>query len=289
MPRIIHEPIKIESYRTEKITCEFERITFFELVYIEQGKGVQRVEEYEIPFTSEDFFLLTPNEHHSLTLHEMSTVHFIKFQKIYFDAAHSGDFAFQYNAWFNKLEYIFHSHSRTNPAILKSKEDKEVFNHLMKVILEEYFKKQAYCRIIVQNTLFSLLSIIARNLQTTALQQNGKAANQTEAMLEYIHFHIYDADKLTVPHLAALFHISPTYFSAYFKKCTGASLKQYILNYKASLAEDKLRFTDLSLSEIAHQLQFTDLQHFNKTFLKMKGKLPSNYRHRAKALPSVVN
>ena len=184
MPRIIHAPIKIESYDTDKITCAFERITFFELVYIEHGKGVQRVEEYEIPFSSGDFFLLTPNEHHSLSLHEKSRVHFIKFQKIYFDDPDSGDFAFQYSSWFKKLEYIFHSHSRTNPAILKTKEDKEVFSHLIQVILEEYFKKQAYCRIVVQNTLFSLLSIIARNLQAAALRQQNKTGRTTEAMLE---------------------------------------------------------------------------------------------------------
>lgn len=66
------------------------------------------------------------------------------------------------------------------------------------------------------------------------------------------------------------------------------SLKQYILNYKASLAEDKLRFTDLSLSEIAHQLQFTDLQHFNKVFFKMKGKLPSSYRGKQRLLPDAA-
>lgn len=279
MPRIITEPIKIESFETDKITCEFEKITFFELVYVENGKGIQRIEEMEFHFHSGDFFLLTPKEHYSLELHEKSKIHFIKFQKVYFNQPQKNkDLAFRLDDWFSKLEYIFNSYSRTNLPIIRTEGDKKTFRHLISIIIEEYFKGQAYCKIVVQNTLFSLLSIIARNLQENSLSANISAKRQDNSILEYIHFNIYENEKLTIAQISERFHISKNYFGGYFKKQFGIPLKQYILNYKVALAEEKLTFTNLSLSEIAHKLDFSDLQHFNKTFLKIKGTLPNDFR-----------
>ncbi len=279
MPRIITEPIKIESFETDKITCEFEKITFFELVYVESGKGIQRIEEMEFHFKSGDFFLLTPKEHYSLELHEKTKIHFIKFQKVYFNQPKQNkDVAFRLDAWFIKLEYIFNSYSRTNLPIIRTEGDKKTFQHLISITIEEYFKGQAYCKIVVQNTLFSLLSIIARNLQENSLSANISAKRQDNYILEYIHFNIYENEKLTIAHLSNQFHISKNYFGSYFKKLFGIPLRQYILNYKIALAEEKLKFTDLSLSEIAYQLDFSDLQHFNKTFLKIKSTLPNDFR-----------
>lgn len=85
MPRRLFEPIQVNSYETDKITCEYEAITFFELVFIESGSGFQNINGHLIPFKSGAIFLLLPNEHYSLKLSEKSVVHFIKFQKAYFD------------------------------------------------------------------------------------------------------------------------------------------------------------------------------------------------------------
>ncbi|MBV6646055.1 MAG: helix-turn-helix transcriptional regulator [Cyclobacteriaceae bacterium] len=246
---------------------------------METGQGIQRIEEMEFHFQSGDFFLLTPKEHYSLELHEKSKIHFIKFQKVYFNQPQQNvDVAFQLDAWFSKLEYIFNSYSRTNLPIIKTESDKKTFEHLISITIEEYFKGQAYCKIVVQNTLFSLLSIIARNLQENSLSANISAKGQDKSILEHIHFNIYENEKLTIAHLSARFHISKNYFGSYFKKQYGIAIKQYILNYKIALAEEKLTFTDLSLSEIAYQLDFSDLQHFNKTFQKIRGILPNDFR-----------
>ena len=267
MSRKIFEPIEVISVQTDSIECKYEPITFFELVFVEKGSGQQLLNGSSIPFKSGAIFLLVPDEHYSIQLSEKSLVHFVKFQKVYFDKTTIQDIAFNFKEWFQKLEYIFYSQARTDYPILKTEKDSSTVRSLLKIIISECDGKASYCDIIVQNSLFSILNIIARNLN----QNNNKADehySKKQQILSYIHFNIYNAEKLSIDTISKEFNISATYFSEYFKNNLGISLKQYTIKYKMKLAEAKLQFTDLSLSQIAYELGFTDLNHLSKTFLK---------------------
>ena len=56
-------------------------------------------------------------------------------------------------------------------------------------------------------------------------------------------------------------------------------LKKYILNYKLKLAETRLKYTDLTITEIAQELGFTDSSHLDKTFLSYKGITAKAYQN----------
>jgi AraC-like DNA-binding protein len=64
----------------------------------------------------------------------------------------------------------------------------------------------------------------------------------------------------------------------YFKKMTGESLQHYIMLYKMRLVENKLRFSNLSLSQIADELGFSDESHLSKQFKKYSGHSPNEFR-----------
>ena len=70
------------------------------------------------------------------------------------------------------------------------------------------------------------------------------------------------------------------YLSVYFKKQTGESLQGYILKYKLKLIENRLLFSDLSISQITDEFGFTDASHLNKLFKKYYGMGPQAYRHK---------
>lgn len=269
MSRKIFEPIEVSSVETDGITCKYEAITFFELVFVEQGSGTQSLNGNTIPFSSGAVFLLVPDEHYSIQLSEKSLIHFIKFQKVYFDKTTIQDIAFNFEDWFKKLEYIFYSQERTDYPILKSTQDNITVKNLLKIIISECRHKESYCDIVVQNSLFSVLNIIARNLSFIN-QQISEHHSKHQQLLSYIHFNIYDQKTLSINNLSKEFNIAPTYFSEYFKNHFDISLKQYIIKYKIKLAEAKLQFTNLSLSQIAYELGFTDLNHLSKTFLKYR-------------------
>ncbi|MEL7530787.1 MAG: helix-turn-helix domain-containing protein, partial [Bacteroidota bacterium] len=49
------------------------------------------------------------------------------------------------------------------------------------------------------------------------------------------------------------------------------SLREYIIKTKLKLVEIRLLNSDLSLTEIADELSFTDVSHLSKTFKKYTG------------------
>jgi hypothetical protein len=85
MKRVIFQPIKIESYKTDYIKCSPQSNAFFELVFVVSGSGSRIIAGYSIPFEAGDLFLHLSKEKNAITLDEHSALHFINFQKTFFD------------------------------------------------------------------------------------------------------------------------------------------------------------------------------------------------------------
>ena len=64
-----------------------------------------------------------------------------------------------------------------------------------------------------------------------------------------------------------------------FKQTTGISPHQFILQLKIERAKQLINKTQLSLTEIAYELGFTDQAHFSNAFKKIIGVAPRQYRH----------
>lgn len=66
-----------------------------------------------------------------------------------------------------------------------------------------------------------------------------------------------------------------------FKALYGLTIHQYILHFKIREAISYMElFPDITIKEIAHNLGFFDEYHFSKTFKKITGKSPREWRRR---------
>jgi len=63
-----------------------------------------------------------------------------------------------------------------------------------------------------------------------------------------------------------------------FKNITGKTLYQFVLDYRLYSAEHKLRFTELSVDEIAESSGFANTTNFSTIFKLKKGFSPSAFR-----------
>ncbi|HHX51535.1 MAG TPA: response regulator [Clostridia bacterium] len=89
------------------------------------------------------------------------------------------------------------------------------------------------------------------------------------------------ASDLSLKEVAKRFYFSPSYLSKMLKKETGLTYTEYLNHLRITQARMLLKNSDLIISKIAVMVGYNDVCHFNRTFKKMMGVNPSQYRRLA--------
>jgi AraC-like DNA-binding protein len=92
----------------------------------------------------------------------------------------------------------------------------------------------------------------------------------------YVSDHLHEHIKIT--ELASLCNITPQYLSSHFKRETGITISQYILNEKLEIAMVMLEDTQYTVHEIAYFLAFPSHSNFSTAFSRKYGKTPKIWR-----------
>ena len=96
-------------------------------------------------------------------------------------------------------------------------------------------------------------------------------------IVDYINENLYQ--ELKVTDIAEHFGYNAKYLSHIFANLTGMSLKQFILKKKIAKANYMLIDTNKNIKELSICLGFIDYHHFLKTYKKMTGLTPTEYRN----------
>lgn len=151
---------------------------------------------------------------------------------------------------------------------------KNAYNHdidyCLTKLLEIYVQNGKY----TQKKCSCLLEFIICEL-LDGLSDNGE--NKYVAMMKrYISYNWYK--KTNLAEIAAAAHLSPSYSSAIFKKTVGVSVSDYITDIRIVRACEMLKFSSESVAKIAEKTGFCDIFYFSRTFRKIKGMSPLQYR-----------
>ena len=97
-----------------------------------------------------------------------------------------------------------------------------------------------------------------------------------ETIRNYIDTHIYK--KVTLEEISESLYISKSHIERAFKKEYGMTPLAYCANQKIEQVASMLVTTDYSLSQIAAQFGFSDVKYMSKSFKKIKGQTPMEYK-----------
>jgi AraC-like DNA-binding protein len=283
MPRTIFENIVIQKFEaaTSLAFCQYTPIRFFEILHIEKGSGTIIINNHKVKYSDNQLFILIPNDQYNLDIETPTTVSAVKFLFSFFSNSSLDENESQRKEWFRRIETILHSTNRASHLNLKFPSDQSSLNSLFSVLCSEYNNENLKNEGVLKSTLHTILHIISRNVNYIS---SKLSSSKIQDIINYIHFNIHDSEKLTKKELANQFHISENYISQYFKNKMNIGLKKYILNYKLKLAETRLKYTDLTITEIAQELGFTDSSHLNKTFITYLGTTAKAYKNSLKAI-----
>jgi AraC-like DNA-binding protein/ligand-binding sensor protein len=95
-------------------------------------------------------------------------------------------------------------------------------------------------------------------------------------------------DPIDLAKVAQAMHVSVFYFCKLFKKATGLTFTEYLGRVRVEKAKQLLLNPHLRVSEIAYDVGFQSLTHFNRVFRQVTGKSPSAYRE-AKSIRQMLN
>ena len=109
-----------------------------------------------------------------------------------------------------------------------------------------------------------------------AADPGALTADRLDAVRDYLIEHC--TEELTLDSVAAHFYISKYYLARSFKRRYGETIIACVNSARLDAAKRLLRYTDLTIAEIAAQCGFKEQSYFSRRFRDAEGQTPAAYR-----------
>ncbi len=128
--------------------------------------------------------------------------------------------------------------------------------------------------------LSGLLLDLTKSFRYTEKKSVSPIARHHNATIRRTVQHIYDSveSPLSVADLARKAGYSPAHFSTLFKRITGQTAESMIVQARLEKASRLLRWSNLSIGQVAEAAGYPDVYFFSRQFKLKTGLTPTNYR-----------
>jgi transcriptional regulator GlxA family with amidase domain len=149
----------------------------------------------------------------------------------------------------------------------------------MEDICQEELKKQAGYKMAMRGKIFELITYLLRNyvVENLSEKENIKRMqnlNRLNMVLQYIQGNY--SEPIMIQTLAELIHLSEYRFCHLFKESLGQSPLNYINEVRLKKAHHLLEQKEMTVSEVAITVGFTDYNNFGRLFRRYYGYAPSS-------------
>jgi AraC-like DNA-binding protein len=159
--------------------------------------------------------------------------------------------------------------------------DRKAFYKILEIIYTEVGRKDSNYETIIIGAITQLIGLFLRYSETSC--SSDRNASVGENGVSYIHKAISYiesnySDDITLGDLARHLNISNSHLSRLFHRVTGMTFKEYLNHIRIEKAENQICFTNKKIIDIAFECGYNNLRTFNREFLSVKNKRPSNLR-----------
>lgn len=165
---------------------------------------------------------------------------------------------------------------------------------LLNRIIEEYHTDHPLKNMVMYTLLLEIYTILGDEYLLSSAEGTrlplGKRKEYWELLqhvIEYVDQHYME--DITLDAIATEAGFSKYHFLRLFKKLTGDTFYHYLCQKRIAMAENLMRLSDFSISQIAMRTGFNSIATFNRIYKDIRGMTPSQYRslyHSPHTLPS---
>ncbi len=224
---------------------------YYVFEYVLSGVGYIETPEEKYTVTSGDFYFLNKLRYHIYYSDENDP-----YEKIFIVL--KGSF----------VDFLVSSYHLNDSVYIKNCNLNVLMTHIINLLRQG--------ELINYDRLASSVLEIFQRVFPSPYQSKSSTSYLPEMIKNYIDAHI--TEKITLDDISNQLYISKSHIERVFKQEYNQTPMAYCLNQKISQAASMLATTNYSLSQIAQYLGFSDVKYMSKSFKKIKGKTPKEYR-----------
>jgi len=247
------------------------RHDFFEVLYLLKGFGFHVIDSNKYEIKPPCVFFMSPGQAHKLELSNDIEGYIFIF---------TADFYLLNRINQNSLiefPFFYTIHQDNPPLPLENESDVRFLESLFRQSIAETRQTGDYTLEMLRSILDLILTTCAARYRVTANMLN-KGKGQ---MLVKRFFHLLEENhhkNLSLSDYSGMIGVTPNHLTQTVKVLTGKTSSQIIKAKQLMEIKRLLVHTNLSVSEIANQLNFEDQSYFTKFFKRETGTTPIQYR-----------
>jgi AraC-like DNA-binding protein len=250
---------------------------YLELIYVFSGNINQKINDKEVNISSGEICLLDLNISHSIdpSFEDDIAVNIIMkkqfFDGIFMSFLSDNDIISDFI-----IKTFYHKKESKNFLLFHTKEN-ETIQHIMKNLLCEYYDKKIGSDTAIHANILLLFTELLRYYRENLGQSNIKTLNRT-IISEVKNYLSKNFKTAALKETAEHFHFHPDYLSKLIKNSTGISFTDLLQEIRLREACLLLENTELSISDIAYDIGYTNLSYFYKLFKRAYNTTPIDHR-----------
>lgn len=257
-------------YNTQYINFSNHWHTALEIIMPLEDEYTVLIQQQEYLLNQGDIFVIPAGSVHSLHCPK-SGARFIYILELDFFSHLPG-----FNYILSLLGQPIHIHNDMDSDFYKAEAS------LMMELAEHYWGNSITKEMNIYSCLLSFFAKIGENAVNTITPTSGTSAkanaliNRLSMVLDYLDTHY--SENITLEEVASLACFSKFYFTRLFKQYTNQTFYDYLSTKRIKAAEQMLIVPNIPITEISLKSGFSSLSSFNRTFKRLKGCSPSEYR-----------
>lgn len=251
--------------------------SFVEIAFVAEGEGIHKIGTLEFPCSKGEIYIINHDVEHQFIARENSEllIYNCVFKPTFFN------YSFIDSKRFYDVTYGFLIKTIENDVNLKSPKITPIemnIDALFEEMLAEYESKDEAFVEVLKADLIKLIIMILRTIRKE--NKDNKiipVKNELlEKVIDYIHSNYYK--EVTIEELSMQAFLSQSHFCRLFKEYAGMTVKELTQRIRINEACNLLISTNKKIGDIAYEIGYNDVKHFNSLFKKITGKTPNEYK-----------